>query len=129
MDSEEYATSTRDRNGEDFLVPAPKKVFPASPRPASSFYFSSPPRPAPPKVFPAPPKVFPAPCRSLTSTSCCTSLCYIKIRHCKTKCSTYYSTKGFPTCFYDSHRYNFIYYFLFNSSNVLHSTTNYTISK
>jgi hypothetical protein len=37
----------RGRNGEDFLLPA-------SSRPVSSFYFSSPPRFAPPKVVPAP---------------------------------------------------------------------------
>jgi hypothetical protein len=37
---------TKGRNGEDFLLPA-------LPRPVSSFYFSSPPRLAPPKVVPA----------------------------------------------------------------------------
>jgi hypothetical protein len=53
------STDTKDRNGKDFLLPtplrpeksfphlAPKKVFPTSPRPVSSFYFSSPLRPAP----------------------------------------------------------------------------------
>jgi hypothetical protein len=92
--------SSRDRNGEDFLVPAsprPEKIFPASSRPATTFYFAPPPRPkkssprlTPPRFFkvflltvltpkaamekifyspprPAPKKVFPASPRAASS--------------------------------------------------------------
>jgi hypothetical protein len=51
------STDTKDRNGKEFLLPTPlrpEKSFPRLPRPVSSFYFSSPLRPAPPKMVPAP---------------------------------------------------------------------------